>query len=136
MLRMEIALLLLVAFVAYMYYMELMCSRYPNLRCEYDIDPNLGGAQVPNFILQPIVENSMLHDLKNKGYQGKVEIIAQKTKTGCMEISVRDTGSGFTPEKKAAVDALLHTASTVIARLCAHCRGNLRPGQFIGFPFS
>ena len=127
MLRVEIALLLVVAFVAYMYYMGLMCSRYPNLRCEYDIDPGLGGAQVPNFILQPIVENSMLHGLKNKGYQGKVEIIAQKTKTGCMEISVRDTGSGFTPEKKAAVDALLRTASTVIARQCAHCRGNLPP---------
>ena len=100
MLRMEIALLLVVAFVAYMYYMELMCSRYPNLRSEYDIDPNLGGAQVPNFILQPIVENSMLHDLKNKGYQGKVEIIAQKTKTGCMEISVRDTAADLRLRKK------------------------------------
>ena len=31
-------------------YMELMCYRYPELHCEYDIDPDLGGAQVPNFI--------------------------------------------------------------------------------------
>ena len=48
-------------------YMELMCYRYPQLQCEYEIDPDLGGMQVPNFILQPIVENSLLHGLKNKG---------------------------------------------------------------------
>jgi len=60
-------------------YMELMCCRYPELRCEYDIDPDLGGAQVPNFILQPIVENSLLHGLKNKGYRGEVRISAEKT---------------------------------------------------------
>lgn len=44
-------------------YMELMCCRYPELCCEYDIDPELGGAQVPNFVLQLIVENSLLHGL-------------------------------------------------------------------------
>ena len=53
-------------------YVELMCCRYPELCCEYDIDPELGGAQVPNFILQPIVENSLLHGLKNRGYRGTV----------------------------------------------------------------
>lgn len=58
-------------------YMELMCYRYPELICEYDIDPDLGGAMVPNFILQPIVENSLLHGLKNKGYRGSVTISAQ-----------------------------------------------------------
>lgn len=58
-------------------YMELMCYRYPELICNYDIDPNLGGVLVPNFILQPIVENSLLHGLKNKGYRGEVTISAQ-----------------------------------------------------------
>ena len=52
-------------------YMELMCYRYPQLMCSYDIDPELGGVLVPNFILQPVVENSLLHGLKNKGYRGE-----------------------------------------------------------------
>ena len=28
-------------------YLELMCVRYPELQCDYDVDPELGGAQVP-----------------------------------------------------------------------------------------
>lgn len=88
-------------------YMELMCYRYPELQCGYDIDPELGGVQVPNFILQPIVENSLLHGLKNKGYRGAVQISAEKTDDGKMEIRICDTGSGFAPGKKAEIDQML-----------------------------
>ena len=35
--------------------------------------------QVPNFILQPLVENSLLHGLKNKGYRGKVVISVKRS---------------------------------------------------------
>lgn len=38
-------------------YMELMCCRYPKLKYNCDIDPDLDVALVPNFILQPIIEN-------------------------------------------------------------------------------
>ena len=90
-------------------YMELMCYRYPELQCEYEIDPNLGGVHVPNFILQPIVENSLLHGLKNKGYRGEVSIVVQKSiqHKNCMEIQVIDTGSGFTEGKKEMIDQML-----------------------------
>lgn len=81
-------------------YMELMCYRYPELQCAYDIDPDLGGVQVPNFILQPVVENSLLHGLKNKGYRGEVRISARKVAEDRMEIQVCDTGSGFAEGKK------------------------------------
>lgn len=90
-------------------YMELMCYRYPELNCEYDIDPDLGGAQVPNFILQPIVENSLLHGLKNKGYRGEVGISAMRTKDGNLEICIRDTGSGFEQGRKTAIDEMLQS---------------------------
>ena len=98
-------------------YMELMCYRYPDLTCEYDIDPDLGGIQVPNFILQPIVENSLLHGLKNKGYRGNVRISAQKKADGKMEIYVCDTGSGFSEGKKASIDRMLLTYDKRPAKL-------------------
>ena len=98
-------------------YMELMCYRYPELNCEYDIDPDLGGVQVPNFILQPIVENSLLHGLKNKGYRGTVRISAQKSADGKMEIIIFDNGSGFAEGKKAAIDQMLLTYAKHPAKL-------------------
>lgn len=106
-------------------YMELMCSRYPELRCEYDIDPDLGGAQVPNFILQPIVENSLLHGLKNKGYRGEVSISAQRTPQGCLEICVRDSGGGFAEGKKAAVDEMLRAYDKQAPKLTGNSIGIL-----------
>ena len=90
-------------------YMELMCYRYPELVCDYDIDPNLGGILVPNFILQPIVENSLLHGLKNKGYRGEVKITAKRSDESpeYMEIQVRDSGTGFVEGAKEKVEELL-----------------------------
>ena len=90
-------------------YMELMCYRYPKLICDYDIDPDLGGVLVPNFILQPIVENSLLHGLKNKGYQGIILISAKRSEDhpACMELQVMDTGSGFEDGIKEKIDNLL-----------------------------
>lgn len=87
-------------------YMDLMCYRYPNLRCEYDVDPDLGGCLVPNFILQPLVENSLLHGLKNKGYRGEVVITAKK-EGNAIEILIRDSGSGFTDGRKDIIDEML-----------------------------
>ncbi|MDD6233547.1 MAG: histidine kinase, partial [Frisingicoccus sp.] len=90
-------------------YMELMCYRYPELRCDYDIDPDLGGVLVPNFILQPVVENSLIHGLKNKVYRGRVRIVAKRSKRNhrCMELEVMDTGTGFSEETKEKINDLL-----------------------------
>ncbi|MBO5488809.1 MAG: histidine kinase [Eubacterium sp.] len=98
-------------------YMSLMCYRYPSLTWEYDIDPDLGGMQVPNFILQPIVENSLLHGLKNVGYRGEVKIVARKTEEDRMEILVSDTGSGFVEGKKEAVEQMLQNYAKQPAKL-------------------
>lgn len=97
-------------------YMELMCYRYPYLHCEYDIDPELGEMEVPNFILQPLVENSLIHGLKNKGYRGEV-IISAKKEDGKMEITICDNGSGFAEGKKAAVDEMLRNYEKKLSNL-------------------
>ena len=106
-------------------YMELMCYRYPELDCQYEIDPDLGGAQVPNFILQPIVENSLLHGLKNRGYRGSVEISAKKKGAQAMEICIRDTGSGFAQGRKEEIDALLREYARQAPKLTGNSIGIL-----------
>ena len=62
---------------------------------------------MPNFILQPIVENSLLQGLTNKGYRGKVSISAECSSDGKPGICVRDTGNGFAEGRKAAIDEML-----------------------------
>lgn len=92
-------------------YMDLMCCRYPELKYDCDVDPDLGDVLVPNFILQPIVENSVLHGLKNKGYRGKVTVTVHTSnqKKDCIEIDIADTGSGFGEGVKSRIDeTLLH----------------------------
>ena len=76
-------------------YLELICARYPQIQCQYEIDDSLEDALVPNFILQPIVENSVLHGLKNKGYRGTVRIRAGRVGTESMLLEVADDGAGF-----------------------------------------
>lgn len=98
-------------------YMELMCSRYPQLRCEYDIDPALTETLVPNFILQPIVENSLLHGLKSRGYRGLIRICAVQAGDTAMEIRVSDTGSGFAPGERERVEEMLRNHRRTPARL-------------------
>ena len=97
-------------------YMDLMCYRYPSIHCEYEIDPDLGGMEVPNFILQPLVENSLLHGLKNKGYRGNIIISAGK-EDGKVAIAIRDDGSGFAEGKKAQIDEMLEHYARYETRL-------------------
>lgn len=97
-------------------YMELMCYRYPTIHCIYDIDVNLGGQEVPNFILQPLVENSLLHGLKNKGYKGNV-IISAKKQDKNMEIVISDDGTGFIEGKKDSIDYMLAHYDKLVGKL-------------------
>ena len=87
-------------------YLDLMCYRYPTLEVSYDMDPALENAAVPNFILQPLVENSLLHGLKNKGYRGHITISAQRCGAD-LELRVRDSGRGFARGMMEKIDQML-----------------------------
>ena len=101
-------------------YMSLMCRRYPDIHCEYDVAPELLDIEVPNFILQPIVENSILHGLRDKGYKGYLKIKVQRKAENSeyIEILIRDNGVGFDEDDRQRVDELLHGTEdeTAIAR--------------------
>lgn len=90
-------------------YLTLMCCRYPQIRWEQDVDPELLDVEVPNFILQPIVENSILHGLRDKGYQGLVRLVIRKkdSEGDEIEILVQDDGVGFSEKAREQVEALL-----------------------------
>jgi len=60
------------------------------------IDPRLYDAQVPNMILQPIVENAYVHGL-SRITGGIIEVEAKEEPGGQLSIAVRNSGLGLKP---------------------------------------
>jgi signal transduction histidine kinase len=64
------------------------------LSTAYDIAPDVMGALVPSMVLQPIVENAVIHGIAAQPDPGLITIAARRENdTLCLEVS--DTGPGF-----------------------------------------
>jgi sensor histidine kinase YesM len=75
-------------------YLEIEQTRFQNrLRVRMEIDPGALDAQVPNLLLQPLVENAIRHGIAPRTTTGTVEIRAAR-RNGAVELSVRDDGAG------------------------------------------
>ncbi|MEP7139048.1 MAG: histidine kinase [Caldimonas sp.] len=65
----------------------------PRLSTSFTLPPDLAGALVPPFLLQPIVENSIKHGLEPKRGGGRIEVAAERD-GATLVVRVRDTGDG------------------------------------------
>lgn len=83
-------------------YMNIMMYRYPQLKFSYEIEEGIAGVDIPNFLLQPLVENSLLHGLKDVKYKGmiRVEIKWAQGETQKIIIRVTDNGIGMSKEQR------------------------------------
>ncbi|KGK85058.1 histidine kinase [Desulfosporosinus sp. HMP52] len=79
-------------------YLYIQKIRFKN-RLEYDIDiaDNIKPYRIPNMIIQPVVENALIHGITPKRDGGKIKITAEKYKND-INISVMDNGNGFPKE--------------------------------------
>ena len=64
------------------------------LHVSWSIDSNVRDALVPEFILQPLVENAVRHGVSKRSEAGLIEIAAAAS-NGQLVLSVRDDGPGF-----------------------------------------
>ena len=62
----------------------------------------LGDRQVPTLILQPIVENAVLHGIAKVPGGGTVRVLAEE-RDGDLLLRVEDDGPGMAPERLAEV---------------------------------
>ncbi len=60
----------------------------------YDIPQQIYGLSVPKFLLQPVIENSILHGFQNKRDEWRINITA-KEESDLITIIVRDNGIGI-----------------------------------------
>lgn len=92
--------------------------RYGNaLHTNWDMDYELMGCMIPKMILQPLVENSIIHGLNerlNKVGDAMLTIRA-KSEGGNIQIEIYDNGVGIPPEL--AKDLLKDTGETNSSRV-------------------
>lgn len=83
------------------HYVKLMNFRHANqVKLEYNFEDECGKALVPRFMIQPLIENSIIHGFEQ--FDGKILINAHFTYedgTEYLNISIRDSGKGMTEVK-------------------------------------
>ncbi|MEF2244057.1 sensor histidine kinase [Paenibacillus sp. IITD108] len=61
-----------------------------------DILPETALIEVPRFVIQPIIENSLIHGLQD--HSGLISITAHN-ENGCLHVQISDTGRGMNGEE-------------------------------------
>lgn len=80
-------------------YLELYKNIYPDrLKIEWKVDETLCNYQIPTYILQPIVENSLVHGMEPKIGICTIRISVERD-TKNLIITVWDNGVGISEEK-------------------------------------
>lgn len=81
-------------------YIVLQKSRFNNsFRVEYLVDNELLEYKTLKFLLQPLIENAILHGIKDKGTEEGVIKIKVYKKDSKMVMEVIDNGNGMTQEE-------------------------------------
>lgn len=76
-------------------YVEIQRARFADrLTVRTAVSPDALDARVPNLLLQPIVENAILHGIAPKNAPGTVEVSGE-IREGRLHLQVRDDGAGF-----------------------------------------
>ncbi len=83
-------------------YLEIQKARFlDRLTVKTDVSSDALDARVPNLLLQPLVENAILHGIAPKNSPGTVEVRA-RVSDGRLYIEVCDDGAGISPARDPA----------------------------------
>src|SRR5262249_8678818 len=76
-------------------YTQLQLVRYADrLDVQLRIDPDLAGAAIPTFLLQPVRENAIRHGTSRLSTAGTLDVAAWRSGDR-LHVRVRDNGPGF-----------------------------------------
>lgn len=86
-------------------YIKLQQNRYDYaFRVEIDIPEHLHDVNIPKITLQPLIENAIIHGIKNMGEDGEIRIDAEESQ-GVLYIRIAD--NGFKPVDYDAIRKVL-----------------------------
>ena len=98
------------------------------LRLIWSIEPSARDALVPEFILQPLVENAVRHGIAKRSEAGTIEVSAAVDDEELV-LSVRDDGPGYREEQAAAGVGLANVRARLETLFGRAGRLELRRGE-------
>ena len=88
------------------HYLSIQEVRFADrLRVERAVDASLLDAEVPPFLLQPLLENALRHGLGLKARSGSLRLVAERAPGG-LRLEVHDDGRGLAREGEPPVDGV------------------------------
>ncbi len=85
------------------HYMEIMSYRdYGSFSVVYEIQPGFEHSFIPKLILQPLVENALIHGLQGKNTGGQIHVRVAGDEDDVF-ITITDNGQGIPPERLPSV---------------------------------
>lgn len=80
-------------------YMKIQLIMHSNsFEVEYQIDEAIFPYHMPNLMLQPLIENAIIHGIENRDEGGKI-MLSGKLENGCIVFRVEDNGIGIPPDR-------------------------------------
>ncbi|CAN7703514.1 histidine kinase [Paenibacillus sp. LjRoot153] len=80
-------------------YLAIQQRSYENLFVfQMEVEPELLACLVPKIMIQPLIENSILHGFKDMTSGGEIQLRA-RTEDEWLHITVEDNGHGLVPER-------------------------------------
>ncbi len=74
------------------------CQKLGRFSVRFEVEDAILDKWIPKFILQPIVENAVIHGIEPSKRRGRIIICGKRTEDGLL-FSVTDNGVGMTAEK-------------------------------------
>ena len=93
-------------------YLEIERTRFRDrLTIHLDVDPETLDAEIPNLLLQPLVENAIRHGIGKRQDAGRIDIVARR-KSERLDVRIRDDGPGLTEAPEVALRGGVGLANT------------------------
>lgn len=88
-------------------YLKIQNLRKQRICYEMDMESELLDLHIPRLLIQPLVENSIIHGIERKIGPGSIRITGRHTREAIL-ITVEDNGAGMTEEAIAALQARIN----------------------------
>ncbi|WP_217593759.1 histidine kinase [Cohnella sp. GbtcB17] len=88
-------------------YLDIQKLRNGRIHYTIDVPEEMLGQQVPRLMLQPLVENAVIHGVGKSYASGEIRIRGEMAVDGLCRIFVDDDGPGMEPERQALLNQRL-----------------------------